>query len=93
MPVPLASPTTPPKTPALNCALEPIISTYEDVDEEEKIDRENIVKDSLNLDSAKVVEKEIIDTVWIETDKLICGISEKGGKIVTIQMKDRKSDG
>jgi len=36
VPVPLANPTTPPKTPALNCALEPTISTYEDVDEEMK---------------------------------------------------------
>ena len=29
-----------------------------------------------------------IDTIWVETDKLICGITERGGKIISIKTKD-----
>lgn len=28
------------------------------------------------------------DTIWVETDKLICGITERGGKIISIKTKD-----
>ena len=33
------------------------------------------------------------DTVWIETDKLIVGISQKGARIISLQMKDYKNSG
>lgn len=33
-------------------------------------------------------DTEKIDTIWVETDKIICGISEKGGKIVSIKTKE-----
>lgn len=38
--------------------------------------------DSLPLNTVK------IDTIWVETDKIICGISEKGGRIVSIKTKE-----
>jgi YidC/Oxa1 family membrane protein insertase len=28
------------------------------------------------------------DTIWIETDRIICGISEVGGRIISLRMKD-----
>ena len=38
--------------------------------------------DTLQPDTVKA------DTIWAETDKIICGISEMGGKIVSIKTKD-----
>ena len=32
------------------------------------------------------------DTVWVETDKLIAGISEEGAKLVSLKMKDFRLD-
>ena len=29
-----------------------------------------------------------IDTIWVETDKIIAGISEQGARIVSLQIKD-----
>lgn len=29
-----------------------------------------------------------IDTIWVETDRLVCGIHEKGGKIISIKTKE-----
>ncbi len=40
--------------------------------------------------SDTAVDKNInidIDTVWIETDELVCGISELGGKIISVRIK------
>lgn len=54
-------------------------------------------KDSITIKNKTVIqnetEKEIIqnrveDTVWVETDKIIAGISEKGARIISIKMKD-----
>lgn len=39
--------------------------------------------DTVQLDTTKT-----IDTIWVETDKLICGITEKGGKIISIKTKE-----
>jgi YidC/Oxa1 family membrane protein insertase len=40
---------------------------------------------SQSLADTDMVER---DTIWIETDKLICGIDEKGGRIITIKTKE-----
>ena len=41
--------------------------------------------DTAQLDTVITVT---IDTIWVETDKLICGITERGGKIISIKTKD-----
>ena len=39
-------------------------------------------------DSALVEEPAKSDTIWVETDKIIVGISELGGRIISIKTKD-----
>jgi YidC/Oxa1 family membrane protein insertase len=41
--------------------------------------------------SASVAPSVTIDTIWVETDKIIAGISERGARIVSLQMKEYNS--
>ncbi len=46
-----------------------------------------VLSELLSIDSL-VADTVSLDTVWIETDKLICGISEEGGRIVSLKTKE-----
>jgi YidC/Oxa1 family membrane protein insertase len=52
-------------------------STYTEITKPDTVD-------SLSGDS--VVAQ--LDTVWVETDKIICGIAERGGRIVSVRTKE-----
>ena len=51
----------------------------------EVIDTASLKEDTNKTDTIAVVK---IDTVWVETDKLICGIDERGGRIISIKTKE-----
>lgn len=50
--------------------------------------RDTVVRDSTVVDTAAAEEAARWDTVVVETDKLICKLSEKGGRIVSLRTKE-----
>lgn len=56
------------------------------------VKRDTVIIKETNKNNSIVIEEERIeekfDTVWIETDRIICAISEKGAKIISIKTKE-----
>jgi YidC/Oxa1 family membrane protein insertase len=46
------------------------------------------IKNSVPLVPDTSIKIEPIDTIWIENEKIVCGISEDGAKIISLRMKD-----
>lgn len=61
---------------------------YMKPNEQKKETLENITIDTLKDSLPQTQEKA--DTIWIETDKYICGITEEGGRIITCKVKEFK---
>jgi YidC/Oxa1 family membrane protein insertase len=64
------------------------------VDKEESaaMVRNTVSAEKDTSDKADTVAVVKIDTVWVETDKLVCGISERGGRIISVKTKEYTYD-
>src|SRR5690554_1251451 len=57
---------------------------------EYKEEKEIKIKDDIKEE--KEDEEKTVDTIWIENKKMTVGITEMGGKIVSVKMKDYKNE-
>ncbi len=58
------------------------------IDTTEKITPSEEKKDSVSKDTViEESQKDVEDTIWVETENMIAGINEKGGNIISIKMK------
>ncbi len=72
--------------------LEEQAAQKEIVEKETVVEKKEVVQESNLVDTVGLSSLQVdtipLDTIWVESDKLICGISERGGRIISLKTKE-----